>query len=213
MAKAASLTYSPDWYAPVYLRHLMESGDKAKVRKEYTRLRDIARKRLKRMEETVDLTETQLYKRNVNHYPKLKDIKTDNELSSRLSDLARFVANQKSTVSGMEKYISKSLVTLHDHSYNFVTRENFIAFGEFMEEYRYQKLDAIYDSAEAADLYGDIVVKRKVDPSEVQKQFEYWLENRKELAKMRNLKKEWGKPDAIKARLDKRLKKKGRSKK
>lgn len=211
MAKKAVLTYDYDWYAPVHIRNLIKSGDKAAVRKEYTRLRDISQKRLKRMAKT-DFTRTQIFKKNINHYPKLKDIQSDIELASRLSDLSRFVKTSMSTVSGQEKYIKKSLITLHKNSYTFVNRENFFDFADFMEEYRAQALDMIYDSGEATDVFEEMVVKRKMDPLDVEADFEYWLENREELKKMRNLKKEWGKPVELKARLEKRKAKGAKSK-
>lgn len=208
MKKAASLTYEKDWYAPVFLRHLMNTGDEAKVRKEYTRLRDIAQKRIKRLEKA-GLTDTEVYKRNVKHYPKLGDIKTKNELSARLSDLARFVASERSTVSGFKAIRKKSLETLHEHGYEFVNEANFKDFGEFMAEYRYQHLDQIYDSGEAADTFG-VLEKHHVDVDQIRDQFEQWIENRKTLESMRSMKKDWGDPDKL---MQRAKRKQGRSKK
>ena len=202
MAKRAALTYSPDWYSPVYLRLLLSSKDASKVRKEYTRLRDISQKRLKRMK-SAGLEYSEIYKKNVNHYPKLKDIKSNNELSSRLADLARFISSQQSTVSGFKTIRQKALSTLHEHGYTFVTNENYEQFAQFMAEYRYQHLDMVYDSGEAADTFG-VLEKHHIPLSKIQKDFEYWVENHKELEKMRSMKKDWDNPDALKKRLNKR---------
>ena len=208
MKKAASLTYEKDWYAPVYLRHLMSSGDEAKVRKEYTRLRDIAQKRLKRLEKA-GLTDTEVYKRNVKHYPVLSNIKSKNELSARLSDLARFVASERSTVSGFKAIRKKALKTLHEHGYTFVNEGNYKDFGEFMAEYRAQKLDMIYDSGEAADTFG-VLEKHHIKVDQIRDQFENWLENRKTLEDMRSMKKDWGDPDKL---MDRAARKKKRTRK
>ena len=179
---AAKLTYDVEWYQPAKLRAEMKAGNMAAIRKEYTRLRDISQKRLKRMGQSM-FKDTQMYKRNVNHYPLLKDIQSEAELAARLSDLSRFVSSQTSTVSGMNAQMKKSLKTLSEHGYNFVTKENFISFGKFMEEYRFQKLDEIYDSGDAAETY-DALEKHRVDPEKVKEDFEFWLQNQELIEKM-----------------------------
>ena len=202
MAKKAKLTYSEYWYSPVFLRHILNTGEAAKVRKEYTRLRDISQKRLKRLA-AAGLADTEVYKKNVNHYPKLSEIKSANELSARLSDLSRFIKSDRSTVSGFKSVMEKSLNTLHEHGYTFVTKENYKDFVEFMAEYRYQHLDQIYDSGEAADTF-EVIEKHEIKIDQIRKDFEYWIENRKTLESMRSLKRDWGDPEAIKKRAERK---------
>lgn len=211
MAKKATLTYSEDWYSPVFLRHLLSTGEAAKVRKEYTRLRDISQKRLKRLA-AAGLADTEVYKKNVNHYPKLKDIKSANELSARLSDLARFIKSERSTVSGFKTVMEKSIKTLHEHGYTFVTKENYKDFAEFMAEYRYQKLDMSYDSGEAADTFG-VLEKHHIKISQIQQDFEYWVKNHKLYEDMRSMKKDWGDPEALKRRAARKYSKRGKKSK
>lgn len=179
---AAKLTYEEEWYQPARLRAMMKAGDIATVRKEYTRLRDISQKRLKRMGKSM-FADTQMYKRNVNHYPLLKNIQSEAELAARLSDLSRFITAQTSTVSGMNTQMKKSLKTLHEHEYTFVNEGNFLSFGKFMEEYRFQKLDELYDSGDAAETF-DALEKHRVDPEKVKEDFEFWLQNQKTLEAM-----------------------------
>lgn len=181
MAARGKLKYEADFYQPSNIRNYIKEGGKeaeAAVRKEYTRLRDISQKRLKRMGQTM-WADTQTYKRNVNHYPKLKDIQSTSELAARLSDLSRYIEAQTSTISGMEAQMKKSLKTLHENGYGFVNRENYISFGKFMEEYRNSNLDMIYDSGGgegAADAY-EALEKHRVDPEKVYEHFQFWLEN------------------------------------
>lgn len=186
MPARGKLKYSEDFYQPSAIRNYMREGGKEaekEIRKEYTRLRDIAQKRLKRMGSTM-WAETQTYKRNVNHYPKLKDIQSPSELAARLSDLSRYIEAQTSTVSGLEQQMKKSLKTLHENGYSFVTRENYLDFGKFMEEYRRQKLDDMgYSSGDAYDTYTQLEVHR-VDPTQVKKDFEFWLANKDLLEKL-----------------------------
>lgn len=207
MARKASLRYDFNWYIPSNLKARLEGSKdlSREVRKEYSKLRDIARKRLQRLE-AAGYTETEAYRRNVNHYPKLKDIKTKSELAQRLSDLSRFIASSQSTVSGIKEREQKVLERLHENQYNFVNEFNLKDFGEFMEAYRDQMLDMEYDSGDAAEVYS-IVVKHKVDPEKVKEDFEYWLEHIDEALKMRRSKASAGNYERIKKRLDKKLKK------
>lgn len=198
---AAKLTYDPNWYIPTKIKAEIQEN-RAAVRKEYTRLRDISQKRLKRLK-AVGLDDTQAYLRNYKHYPKLKDIKSDSELAARLSDLARFITAKGYTVSGQKDIMKKSLSTLHDTGYTFVNEGNFRDFGKFMEEYRNQMLDMSYDSGDAANLYG-VVVKHQLDQEKVKVDFEFWLENLDRAEKLRKSKSA-GNYEKTKGRIQKQL--------
>ena len=212
---AAKLTYDPNWYIPTKIKAEIQEN-RAAVRKEYTRLRDISQKRLKRLK-AAGLDDTQAYLKNYKHYPKLKDIKSDSELAARLSDLARFITAKGSTVSGQKDIMKKSLSTLHETGYTFVNEGNFRDFGKFMEEYRNQMLDMSYDSGDAADLYG-VVIKHQLDPEKVKADFEFWLENLDRAEKLRKSKSA-GNYEKTKGRIQKQLdevekrKRKGKAKK
>ena len=62
-----------------------------------------------------------------------------------------------------------------------------------------------YDSGDAAELYG-VVVKQKIDPEKVKKDFEFWLENIEKAKGMRTAKKTIGDYDKVKKKLQKRIK-------
>lgn len=203
MVKKSQPTYDKTWYLPTNLIRELKS-DPTAVRKEYTRLRDIAQKRLKRFE-AAGLTNTQAYRKNVKHYPLLKDIKSDYELAGRLSDLERFITAKAGSVSGQKEIRKKSIATLHDNGYTFVNEENFDDFTDFMESYRDQLYDMEYDSGDAADLFG-VVIKQKIDPEKVKKDFDFWLENIDKAKGMRTDKKTIGDYTAVKNKLQKRLK-------
>lgn len=184
----ARLTYQPEWYTPAAL--MSGRVTEADARKEYTRLRDIAQKRLKRIGQSM-FRDTQAYRLNVDAYPKLKDIRTAGklgrpsaDLAYKLSALARFVAAEQGSVAGMTRIMEKNLRTLHSNGYTFVTKKNYLNFAKFMEEWRAQGLDKEYDSGDTADLY-EQVERHHMDPARVAEEFEYWLENRKELEQLR----------------------------
>lgn len=183
---AAKLKHDSAWYTPANLR----SGNipASDIRKEYTRLRDIAQKRLKRMEGT-KWARTETFQRNQGFYPTLKEMKTgegdrvSSDLAYKLSALARFVESETSTISGNVRIMNKNLATLHEHDYDFVNKENYIEFGKFMEEYRQQKQDRIYDSGDAAETYAQ-TERMGMDPAKVAADFEFWLDNYRELENM-----------------------------
>lgn len=197
MPKIARPTYDVGWYTPSEIKAKLEAGGSLEkdVRKEYTRLRDISQKRLKRLA-AAGYTDTDVYKKNVSHYPKLKDIKTKSELAQRLSDLSRFVASSQSTVKGLKEREKKVLQTLKKSGYKYVNESNLSDFGEFMEYYRDAMYDIEYDSGDAADLY-TVVEKNKLDPEKVKEDFDFWLENIEDAKKIRKAKRRTGKTSEV----------------
>lgn len=107
----------------------------AAMRKEYSRLRSIARKRLERLSQS-EFTDTAAYQLNKNHYPQLKNIRNTGELADRLSDLQRFLAAEGSTITGQRRIQQKRVEALQRHGFDFVNKNNLRLFGEFMEMLR-----------------------------------------------------------------------------
>lgn len=207
MAKA-TLKYNQSWYTPVQIRSTAKK-DAASVRKEYTRLRDIAQKRLKRMEKA-GFASYNVYRINIKHYPKLADIGSPEELAQRLSDLSRFIMAKESTVSAIKDVNRKKLRTLHEHGYDFVTVDNLQDFGEFMEEYRAQMLDMEYDSGDAAELYY-LTEKHDLFIDDIRDDFEFFLENKKILEDMRRTNASAGDIAKMKSRVARKAKERARS--
>lgn len=207
MAKIARPTYDVNWYTPSEIKAKLEAGGdlEKEVRKEYTRLRDISQKRLKRLA-AAGYTNTDVYQKNVLHYPKLKAIKTKSELAQRLSDLSRFVGSTQSTVKGIKAREQKILESLKESGYTFVNESNLKDFGDFMEQYRDQLLDMDYDSGDAAELYR-IVEKHGLDPDKVAEDFEFYLDNLEKAAALRKAKSSTGNTENFKKRLEKKIKK------
>ena len=212
MAKIARPTYDVNWYTPSEIKAKLDAGGdlEKEVRKEYTRLRDISQKRLKRLS-AAGYSNTEVYQRNVHHYPKLKDIKTKSELAQRLSDLSRFVGSTQSTVKGLKAREQKALETLRESGYTFVNESNLKDFGDFMEQYRDQLLDMDYDSGDAAELYR-IVEKHGLDPDKVAEDFEFYLDNLEKAAELKRSRSSTGNTEKFKKRLEKKIKKGSRKK-
>lgn len=150
-------------YVPAKLNQM----DEADLRREYSRLRDIAQKRLKRMEAEWSWTES--YKQNVYAFNKLSAIHDKRTLVHKLSQLSRFVTAQNGTASGLNRQRAKALATLHSHGYDFVTKENYREFTDFMEWARSLKIARMYDSERIADIWG--AVQETKSKEEIEKMF------------------------------------------
>lgn len=198
----ATLTYEEEWYTPSNL--LNGTIDMRELKREYSRLRSIARKRLERFENT-EWTDTQVYKQNARFYIPIKEIESKYDLAYRLSALSRFINADTSSVRGLQKQRKKSLDSLHDSGYNFVNKKNFLDFGKFMEEYRSNKLDRLYDSKDTAITF-ETLVKKGINPESIARDFEFWIKNQKELEEMDTLKTKTGKKSHSAADYRKELK-------
>ena len=207
MANRASLSYSREFYMPQKTIGMIRAGGKGEkaIREEYTRLRDISQKRLKRMAKDPIFSKSDTYLKNVDAFPKLKDIRSPEELADKLADLSSYISQKTSTLSGAKEVMYKSLETLHENEYTFVTPENYLEFGKFMEQYRFQKLDEEYDSGDAAETYG-VLEKHKIPVEQVKADFEYWIENKDTLDKLYKKAKSTGNAAELRAQHERYLK-------
>lgn len=178
------LKHDPAWYTPSHT--LSKSVSSAELRAEYKRLRDVARHRLRSFE----TSEGGYWKGSESHM-QLKEAYeggamrglSDEEIAMKLSDLSRSLTGYQSSVSTLRAQRNQALDTLLLSGYVFVTKENYKDFGEFMEEYREQKLDRIYDSGDAAETYRAIRDKGLTLKS-IRRDFDFWIENRDVLDNM-----------------------------
>lgn len=122
------------WDAALYQAEALKVRDSKELRAEYTRLRDIAQKRLSRLGKS-EFSNTQSYQRYKDAFPKLKEIKNEGELRLRLSQLAKFVSSSTSSITGLKQKRKKQLASLHERGYDWVTEENFQEFYEWIDEY------------------------------------------------------------------------------
>ena len=97
------------------------------ARREYTRLRDIAEKRIKRMKGT-EFEQSKAYKEHKGGFLKLKDI-DPRDLPDALSEISKFVEAKTSTITGQRKSQAKTMKTLNQaigaKKGEGVTKENY----------------------------------------------------------------------------------------
>lgn len=204
---AAGLKYNAEWYLPN--NTLSGTISQKDIRSEYTRLRDIAQKRIKRLGES-EWADTKLYKKYKGGFPKLSEIGNRTNLSYELAALSRFVAAKITTVSGLKHQRAESLKTLKRHGYDFVNIKNYKAFGEFMEDYREKMIGKKQKPSDTvADLYFQ-VERLGLNAKTVEKDFNYWLDNIKIVDNIEPIKgKTAGNSTAIRKKINRR--KRGRT--
>lgn len=152
-SKPQGLIRTKDDYTPLALEL---TWDKKEVRKEYSRLRSIWRKRYERLLKS-DYKDINLVKdRPIQRYKQLKDITSDREIYHLLSELATIIASDITTVTGLKKQEKEQMQHINDvYGTELKTHEDLLNFGKFMEQIRGFTSDRIYDSDFAAELYSE----------------------------------------------------------
>lgn len=152
-SKPQGLLRSKDDYTPLALELTWDMKD---VRKEYSRLRSIWRKRYERLLKSDYKDINLVTDRPINRYKQLKDITSDREIYHLLSELATIIASDRTTVTGLKKQEKEQMKHINDvYGTELKTHEDLVNFGRFMEQLRDFASDRIYDSDFAVDLYSD----------------------------------------------------------
>lgn len=167
-------------YNPQYLRN---NYTDAQIRKEYSRLRAIAQKRLVRLAKA-GFDQSNVYRYNRYNVRKLSELRSK-EVALALSQLAQFISNPLSTVTGQKQQRKEKIAKLQSYGYD-VTEKNFQSFTEFMELVNEQAMDLGYDSEATVELWETI--RDKVSPATVMQDIEQWLDNRYKLAEISDIK-------------------------
>ena len=152
-SKPQGLIKSKDDYTPLAIELTWDMKD---VRKEYSRLRSIWRKRYERLLKS-DYKDINLVKnRPIQRYKKVKDITSDREIYHLLSELATIIGSDITTVTGLKKREKDQMQHLNDvYGIELKTHEDLLNFGRFMEQIRDFASDRIYDSDFAAEIYSE----------------------------------------------------------
>lgn len=152
-SKPQGLLRTKDDYTPLALELTWDMKD---VRKEYSRLRSIWRKRYERLLKSDYKDINLVTDRPIQRYKQLKDITSDRELYHLLSELATIIGSDRTTITGLKKREKEQMVHINDvYGTELKTHEDFLNFGRFMEQLRDFASDRIYDSDFAVELYSD----------------------------------------------------------
>lgn len=143
------------------------------ARAEYSRLRKIAEKRLKRLGES-SYKEGEIYRRYKDAFQPLPQNASASRVRKKLAEVARFVEKKQASISGFRSTENKQIATLHDRGYTWINKDNIQSFNDYMA--RIMKFTAAknYDSEEIVDLAHD-AMEAALDPDDVAEDFEDYL--------------------------------------
>ena len=128
-AKPARLTLPVYDYTPQSL----QKYSLKQLRKEYSRLRTIANKRIDRLMQT-EFADTQAVAYNAGRYIPLKGTTSESEIRHLLSDVARFILSEQSTVTGQRDIMERNVKIWHDEKhYEDINIGNIRAWVEFLD--------------------------------------------------------------------------------
>lgn len=139
------------WDYDVYYPYRLEQMDERALRKEYTRLRKVANKRLARLQAS-KYKDSELAKEYAGGFTILANVA---DLPRELTMLARFVASERSSISGLKRIDKQTISTLNKHGYTFVNAGNVGQFGAFMEEMRQAGYSKLYSSEFLANWWSE----------------------------------------------------------
>ena len=183
----SKLKYPGELYQPTW-KFLKENFTEAAMKREYSRLRDIAQKRLIRMGEG-EFSKSATYEQNVGRFPVLKTFTEGGKISKKaefakaLSQLSRFIESPISTTRGQRAVQKQTIATLQERGYTFVNAKNYWEFISFMEEARARKLDRTYDSDRIAQMF-KAARKQNIPADVLYEDFDYYVKNKQYLSKI-----------------------------
>lgn len=155
----------------------------SEAKKEYTRLRNIANKRLQRLKEA-GYGDTDIYRANAGQYPSYKEFSTPRDLYKALSSLSWFITAKGSTVSGQrdtEEQIRDTLAS----NYGTPQDMDLKKFGNFMEFMRAKYQGKEYDSERSARIYRESL-KKGITLDQLKYHQKTFYKNESRLSKMKN---------------------------
>lgn len=120
-------------YTPEKARYAAEA-EGANIRQQYQSLRRVAEDRLRKLRKA-GLEQTSIYMENINRFPRLTEIGSDNRmLYDAIAEVTHFLAAKKSTVYGYHEQETAALETFTGHySAEDLTGLSWKAFGSLMK--------------------------------------------------------------------------------
>ena len=163
-------------YNPTTLQAL----DLADLKGLYSQKRDIAQKRLKRLQQS-EFAQSEQARKYPGGIPTIKELVAMSEgdqgylqniLSVELANLNMWTENRYSLVSEHKKVRKLSIITLHKHGYDWINKDNYLDFVDFENYLDATNLDMLYDS-DQPELSGD---KIEPDTSKLKELFELFMQ-------------------------------------
>lgn len=146
--------FTDNWYTVQGAETMARIGTKddySTMKSEYTRMRDVAQKRLKRLQKA--FPESKAVQNHPSGFPKIKDL-DPRDFPKAFAELAKFVKAKGSTVTGQRQIKEKTMKTWQDQGLN-LNEKNYDKTIKVLEEMRKQKI--VYGSDKAVELADSII--------------------------------------------------------
>ena len=121
------------WSISTYYPAALSKRTEKELRKEYSKLRSVAQKSLKRLKHS-EFAYGEIVRQHRGDFPLLKNISSQRQLVMATTAVAQFLAAKSHSVSGLREIRKDQVSTWkNDYGYDFVTYENFDAWYNFVE--------------------------------------------------------------------------------
>lgn len=175
--------FDEKWYSVQGAETMARSGTKddySTMKAEYTRMRDVAQKRIKRLGK--QFPESKAYQTHAKGFSKLKDI-DPRDFPKAFAELAKFLKAKGSTVTGQKQIKEKTIKTWQDQGLN-LNRKNYDKVIKILEEMRKQKV--VYGSDKAVELADSMLYLDDQQTNQWLDHLETLLQHTEELAEMKD---------------------------
>ena len=156
-------------------QEILNTMTEKEMRKEYSRLRKVARRRLRTLENSEWGKHSVTWRDYVGEFPAGRG-RSKAEIAHRLSTAYYFLSLKTSTVSGIREIRDKFLETMHDEGYTWVNKDNYYDFIEFMDTVKSYYDTVTYDSDRAVDVF-DVMTDAGFSADDLKDDFDWWFEN------------------------------------
>lgn len=182
MARKKLLTYPAHEYFPDILTSMHTERE---LRQEYTRLRDIAQKRIKRLLAS-EFSGSQTANKWAKGVPRLSDMRTKSDIAHGLSDLSSFLESPYSTLTGQRDIKAKQRAMLERHYPGLdLSGKKFDKFTKVMNAQVANQLEKLFGSNRAVILFRTLQAKKVSNINAFissPEKMAYWMENVENLA-------------------------------
>lgn len=175
--------FDEKWYTVQGAETMARVGtkdDMATMRAEYTRMRDVAQKRIKRLGK--QFPESKAYQSHKQGFAKLKEL-DPRDFPKAFAELAKFVRAKGSTVTGQKQIKEKTIKTWQDQGLN-LNSKNYDKVIKILEEMRKQKI--VYGSDKAVELADSMLDLDDQQTNEWLDHLDTLLQHTDELADMKD---------------------------
>ena len=144
------------------------------LRKAYTYFRDIARKRIQRLEEYGYTKGAQYQRMKALGLPVLKEISNRNQLAMYLQQVAFFVSTESSTVKGIKRIRKQKVDQFKEMGFEGITEKNIDEFLDFFETAKGKAVRGSGDP-EITEAW-NAGRKQKATPKQIKEDFDKYVE-------------------------------------